>query len=235
MIERDDQTHKEQDMFKKALFISIILALAASLAACSSVSVAGVSASLLSSSQSRLNSSSSQAVESKLAIGTLKLEGTDLAITATQANTLLPLWKAVRSLSNDSNTTATEMAALYAQIEESMTAEQLKAIQDVTWTQADVSSLQKSYAAQTVQNSQKTTTTTSSTSSSMQADGGPMPGGDMLGGDPMMGGIGVSSQSTSSTTQSSKTKVQSSTSSADALNVELAGNVVSMLNQIISA
>ncbi len=221
-------------MFKKALFISIILALVAGLAACSSVSVAGVSASLFSSSQSRLNSSSSQALESKLAVGTLTLEGTGLAITATQANELLPLWKAVRSLSNDSNTTATEMAAVYAQIEETMTAGQLQAIQNVTWTQADVSSLQQKYAAQAVQSGQKTTTTTSSTSSAMQS-GGPMPGGDMVGGDPMMGSMGITSQSTSSTTSSARTTVRSSTSNGDALNVELAGNVVSMLNQIISA
>ena len=47
-------------------------------------------------------------VEQKLAIGTLKLEGTDLAVTADQAKTLLPLWKAVKTMSTDSNTSAEE-------------------------------------------------------------------------------------------------------------------------------
>lgn len=59
-----------------------------------------------------------QPLESKLAIGILKMEGTDLAITPDQAKTLLPLWKAVKTLSTSATTSPDELNAVYRQIEE---------------------------------------------------------------------------------------------------------------------
>jgi hypothetical protein len=66
--------------------------------------------------------------ESKLLIGTFKLEGTDQAVTKEQAVTLLPLWKAVKSLTNSSTSSQEEVQALYTQIKDSMTADQVTAI-----------------------------------------------------------------------------------------------------------
>ena len=43
-------------------------------------------------------------LEQKLAIGTLKMEGTPQAVTAKEATDLLPLWQAVKSLSASTNT-----------------------------------------------------------------------------------------------------------------------------------
>lgn len=73
--------------------------------------------------------SSTMTVDTKLAAGIFLLEDTEQAITPEQAAELLPLWKAVKSLSADDATTADEIQALYDQIEETITPEQLAAIE----------------------------------------------------------------------------------------------------------
>jgi hypothetical protein len=62
---------------------------------------------------------------SRLALGTLKLEGTANAVTAEQASKLLPLWQALQggALQNEAET-----AAVLKQIQGLLTAEQLAAI-----------------------------------------------------------------------------------------------------------
>ncbi len=71
-------------------------------------------------------------------MGTLKLEGTDQAVTADQAKQLVPLWQTLQSLSN-SNTAATEeMNALVDQIKSTMTAQQMEKITAMKLTQQDV-------------------------------------------------------------------------------------------------
>lgn|SRR5574341_214407 len=78
---------------------------------------------------------------SKLLIGTFKLEDTDLAVTADQAKTLLPLWQAIRSLSNSDTTAAAEMTALEKQIQETLTTEQMDQINAMQLTRADLQTL----------------------------------------------------------------------------------------------
>jgi hypothetical protein len=65
----------------------------------------------------------------QLAVGTLKLEGTEAAVTPEQAAELLPLWKAARSLSSADNVTTQEREAVFNQIQKAMTDEQMQAIQ----------------------------------------------------------------------------------------------------------
>lgn len=88
-------------------------------------------------------------LESKLAIGILKLEGTDLAITKDQATTLLPLWKAVKNLASSNTTTQDEMNALYQQIEETLTPQQLNEIKAMTWTNQELQALMQTYGIDT--------------------------------------------------------------------------------------
>jgi hypothetical protein len=66
--------------------------------------------------------------EMKLLLGTFSLEGSDQAVSAEQAAQLLPLWKAMKSLSSSDTTSQDEINALINQIEESMTEEQMTAI-----------------------------------------------------------------------------------------------------------
>lgn len=81
---------------------------------------------------------SSQAL--KLAIGTLKLEGTSNAVTAEQAAELLPLWKAVRSLSKSESAANQEIQGVFKQIEQAMSSEQMTAIDAM---QIDMDSMQQ--------------------------------------------------------------------------------------------
>ena len=50
------------------------------------------------------------------ALGTLKLEGTDQVVTASQAGQLLTLWQAYQSLSNSDTSSQVELEALVKQI-----------------------------------------------------------------------------------------------------------------------
>ncbi len=67
-------------------------------------------------------------VPMQLVFGTFNLEDTDLAVDPNQAAQLLPLWKAARSLGSSDTAAAEEVGAVYNQIQETMTPEQIAAI-----------------------------------------------------------------------------------------------------------
>jgi hypothetical protein len=80
----------------------------------------------------------------RLSMGTFLLEDTDLAVTPEQAAELLPLWEAVLSLSESDTAAQAEIDALYDQIEETMTADQMQAIAEMNPTQDDIAALMES-------------------------------------------------------------------------------------------
>lgn len=81
-------------------------------------------------------------VRNQLVLGTLRLEDDPaLAVTAEQAATLLPLWQALRSLTQSGTAATAEIDALVAQIEGEMTPAQLQAIAAMQLTQADIQAL----------------------------------------------------------------------------------------------
>lgn len=184
-------------MLKRRINLLLIVLVAVALVACSSLKLSGTSASTSSQTTSGQNQQNpaanfaNQPVESKLAIGTLKLEGTDKAITAAQAKTLLPLWKAVKSLNNSTTASNDEMTALYKQIEEAMTADQIAAIKSLSLSQTDLQALSQKYGVTMPQpgvNPQGTPQARSSsgTTGGNNANGGGFPGGP--GGAPPDGG-----------------------------------------------
>ncbi len=73
-------------------------------------------------------------VRNQLALGTLELSQTDLAISAGQAQTLLPLWQALRSTQQAGGTAQAEVSALLTQIEAAMKPEQLQSIASMKLT-----------------------------------------------------------------------------------------------------
>jgi hypothetical protein len=75
--------------------------------------------------------------EMQLLLGTLKLEGTEQAVTAEQAAELLPLWQVYQSLLESDTTAQAETDALVKQIEDTMTDEQMQAIKDMGLTPQD--------------------------------------------------------------------------------------------------
>lgn len=77
-------------------------------------------------------------LSTKLALGTLKLDNTDLAIASDQAADLLPLWQVLSSMSGSETASQVEIEALIRQIQDTMTPEQIAAIEDMNLTQADI-------------------------------------------------------------------------------------------------
>ena len=138
-------------MYKRISYLFIVVVVTLVLSACSSIQLPGASATP-EAAQANQPGQPGQSpdfgnmpVSGKLALGTLMLEDTANAVTAEQAAELLPLWKAVKSLSASENASIEEINALYEQIEETMTAEQVKAIQDMSMKPEDTQALMEKY------------------------------------------------------------------------------------------
>ena len=119
-------------MKKTTLTILTILILA--LTACSGTSNTSPSA----SGQSTDIAATELSTESKLIIGSFKLEETDLAITPEQAAELLPLWQVYQQLGTSDTAAQAEIDALIEQAQETLTSEQMDAINAMNLTQQDV-------------------------------------------------------------------------------------------------
>lgn len=87
------------------------------------------------------NGQFSMPLSTRLALGTLKLEGSDNAVTPEQAGELLPLWKAAKTLSASDNVASEELEAVFNQIQDSMTAQQLSAIDEMDLSPQNLASL----------------------------------------------------------------------------------------------
>jgi hypothetical protein len=67
-------------------------------------------------------------LQGQLALGTLQLEDTDLAVDQALAGDLLPLWQVLQSLANSDTTAEAELAAVVNQIQDTMDPAQVQAI-----------------------------------------------------------------------------------------------------------
>jgi hypothetical protein len=140
---------------KKGIVLLGSLALILLLAACSSVSETASNGVRNSESQLSENSGSAAedatrlnddyagalSVQNQLALGTLQLEDSDLAVDEGLAAELLPLWRAVQSLSNSETTAEAEVRAVINQIQDTMMPEQISAIADMKLTEESMTSL----------------------------------------------------------------------------------------------
>jgi len=132
---------------KKYTYFLVFVLAAVVLAACSSLQVPGAQSNTA-AEEANQPAQAGQPIEDRLAIGILALEGTDQAVTPEQAQTLLPLWKAVKSLSASETASAEEISALYDQIKESMTEGQIQAIQELNPSPEDTMALMEKYGVQ---------------------------------------------------------------------------------------
>lgn len=117
---------------KKTIFLTLLLTLL--LAAC------GANTDAASDTDSGLQSDSNARelpLSTKLALGTLKLEKTELAVASEQAADLLPLWQVLNTLIASDSAAPDEIAAVTQQIQETMTPEQLTAIDEMGLTSED--------------------------------------------------------------------------------------------------
>jgi hypothetical protein len=100
------------------------------------------------------SSTTSSGVEAKsitpimeLALGTMRLEGTNQAVDQETAAQLLPYWQLMQELSANPATASEETAAVVENIRAVMTAEQIRAIGNMKLTQSDVAAVSDSAAA----------------------------------------------------------------------------------------
>ncbi len=110
---------------KKHIIILISILMLGALVACSSTSAEDIK---MTTQTEATSDQSALPPEAALMLGTVKLDETEYAIDATQAAELLPLWKALRSLSESETAASAEVEALINQINATMTSEQLDAI-----------------------------------------------------------------------------------------------------------
>jgi hypothetical protein len=134
-------------------------------------------------------------IATQLVLGTIKLEGTDQAVVASQAIELLTLWQAYQSLTISDTTSQVELDALVEQIQAVMTSKQIKAIEAMDLTLQSLDEV-----LQTIGTDSGEDTPAIAPDESAQSPTSPMggPGGMPAGGDSLMSeiGNGITPQST---------------------------------------
>jgi len=130
-------------------------------------------------------------LSTKLAIGTLKLEGTENAVAPDQAADLLPLWQVFTNLSSSDSAAPEEITAITEQIQETMTPAQLQAIEDMNLTGQDIfATMQELGIADAPQVNASGTPQAGGGFGGGQRPEGDFPGGGAPGGGPPDGGPG---------------------------------------------
>ncbi len=135
--------------------------------------IAGALLSGCSSATGTASASSGLTTASKLALGTLKLEGSSNAVTADEAKQLLTLWQGYQSLTSSDTTAQVELDALVKQIQSSMSAAQTSAIQAMDLTDQSLNETLSSMAS----SAPASTPGVSSASSSASSASGMLSGG----------------------------------------------------------
>lgn len=176
-----------------------------------------------SNSTATVSTSKGLSITTRLVLGTLKLDSTDQAVTASQATELLTLWQGYQSLMNSDTASSVELDALVEQIQTTMTADQIKAIDALDLTDQSVSK-----ETQSLGDSASTNAPASTPNAAVLGQAAPMGGpGEMPGngGDSVMSAIGggIAAQSTPAATQSI------SNSSATQVNPMLLQALIQML------
>ncbi len=124
----------------KKIFLPLVFLFALLLASCAGTAAPAstTSTDLYVSPSLPVDYTDALAVRNQLALGTLELIQSDSAISAEQAQTLLPLWQALRSTQQASGAAQAEVNALLAQIEAAMKPEQLQSIASMKLTFTDM-------------------------------------------------------------------------------------------------
>ncbi len=165
---------------KKISFLLVLSLFSLLLAGCANASAKVASGNANTQGGSQTGSAPEMPELLKLAVGTLKLEGTDQAVQADQAAELLPLWQAYQSVSSSSTSAAVEVQAVIDQIGEKMTPEQKQAIEAMDLSSQNMMELMQSLGLDSFR--PQTTPDANQSQNSFQAPGGVMPGGAVPGG-----------------------------------------------------
>jgi len=123
---------------KKTSILILFVLVSLALVSCGSATDATATGDTYVSSNLPVEYEGAISVRNQLALGTLNLAGTALAPTAAEAQALLPLWQALRSLQTSGVSAPEEVNAILAQIETSMRPEQLQEIAAMELTSTDM-------------------------------------------------------------------------------------------------
>lgn len=127
---------------KKAPLLTILFTIVFVLAACGSGSAStnsvGSNPTTGNGFRNAANATGPLNPEAKLALGTIKLEGTQQAVDPKMAASLLPLWQLLYQLKSSSSTAPQEVTAVVDQIHATMTPVQLNTINGMKLSQADI-------------------------------------------------------------------------------------------------
>jgi hypothetical protein len=146
----------------KHIAITLLMVFAIALTACGASST---------NTPANTNTGNGLTTISQIAVGTLKLAGTEQDVTADQAKELIILWQVYEEVSKSSTAAQEEVDALVDQIQETMTSEQMQAISDLNLTQQDV------FAAMQSADVNSSTSVSTTTVSAPSSGGGDMPAG----------------------------------------------------------
>lgn len=175
--------------------------------------------------------------EAKLALGTIKLEGTPQAVDATMAAKLLPLWQLLAQMSGSNSTAPQEVTAVLDQIEATMTTQQVQAINSMQLTSADMFTAFQQQG-QTGRSGGALSGGTRTPNSGSSASGNRGNGGGqtfLFGGGGGGGGFGGGGLGNTGGNRSSTGTTQSGSSSSSAQSAQSASNAISLIlvNQVI--
>ena len=225
---------------KKAPLLTILFALLFVVTACGSGSAStnSVGGGNASTNSFRSNAAASTPLdaESKLALGTLKLEGTKQAIDPKMAANLIPLWQLLYQLKSSTSSAPQEVTAVVDQIKATMTPVQVSTINNMTLSQADIFT-----AFQQANESSGTTSTGTSGSTGRNRGGGGgfiFAGGPGGGGPPGGGGFpggGAGGGVSTSSTQTPAQVAQAAQARQNAVSSLLINQVIKLLQSKLSS
>jgi hypothetical protein len=137
----------------------------------------------------------------ELAVGTLRLEGTNEAIDKKTAAQLLPYWQLLDELNASESTASQETTSVLEKIKDIMTSDQVNAIENMKLTESDASTVNQGTGSA---ESSGTTPSNISNIAQVSTGGGP-PGGEPTGGGMFTTGGGGSSSNGLQTSSSIET------------------------------
>jgi hypothetical protein len=196
---------KRTHTMNKKIFWTISLLLPLTLTACASI------AQTTGTAPSSSGNAGELPAQTKLILGTISLEETDNAVTAEQAKELLPMFYVLQDLNESDTAAQEEIDGLVNQIQETLTADQTQAIDDMSLSMRDV------FALTNGNSGSKNSSDASSTSGANGGEmGGPPDMGGMPGGGPggMPGGMTSTGTTSSSSDTSAAPVMDTSTPSA---------------------
>jgi predicted small secreted protein len=130
---------------KRTTLVSGLLLVSLLLSACSVVGQGGQALAAQNTGNASSSGSTAQGLPlaMKLALGTFKLDKTNTPVDAAEATQLLFLWKGMRNLNLDQSVANAEIQGLTKQIQDTMTPEQITAINGMNLTFQDIAAIAK--------------------------------------------------------------------------------------------